>query len=118
MGTATKKIIAGIVSASIIAGATPATAAKIYPSLPESQQQSSSEVDSDLGYTAASKNESSELRNVSSEFGDTKTDKWFRGLPEWLQRFLMTLAVSATVQAVLLALLGPIRGWVYRTFNV
>ncbi|MCI6206852.1 MAG: hypothetical protein MR654_08080 [Corynebacterium glucuronolyticum] len=118
MGTVTKKIIAGVVSVSLIAGATPATAAKQYPSLPEAQQQSSSEVDKNLGYTTASKNESSELRNFSSEIGDEKTATWFKGLPEWTQRFLMTLAVSAAVQAVLLALLGPIRNWVYQTFNV
>ena len=118
MGTVTKKIIAGVVSVSLIIGATPATAAKLYPSLPDDQQQSSSEADRNLGYTPASKNESSELKNVSSDLGDEKTATWFAGLPEWLQRFLMVLSISTVVQTVLLALLGPIRGWVFRTFGV
>lgn len=119
MSSVTKKVIAGVVSVSLLAGAPPATAAdKIYPSLPADQQQSSSEADKRFGYDETSKNESSELKNVSSDLGDEKTATWFAGLPEWLQRFLMVLSISAVVQTVLLALLGPIRGWVFRTFGV
>ena len=114
-----KKCVAGLVGVSLVFGMNTAANAELkYPSIDPDMQATSSEIDSDLGYDETSKNESSELRNVSSDLGWKKADKWFDGLPEWTQRLIMTLSISLIVQAILLALLGPIRSFVNQHFGV
>ncbi|MDY6049886.1 MAG: hypothetical protein SPI77_04925 [Corynebacterium sp.] len=82
-------------------------------------EQTSTDIDNASGYTEESANESSEIKNFSGDkIGDEKTQEWFDGQHEWVQRMLIALALNGAITLIAVLFIGPVRGIIFQLFGV